>query len=265
MFKHILICFHSFHYAIIESISYFHIVRGPLGPRARTLAQKKRMNAHMEITIYVQWFSIEIPMPSANTATALAPHHTNTNTIQHHTNTTHWNSQKKSTKIRFGTTPKQPKIEENHVLWYPWAIPGHSWVLLGRPRGSKGEKVTKNVVRSPPSRDLFGELFCQQMLFFTKMCAPGACFLQIVFLSICCPIFGWFSTPWNHKNTNFSWEWHRNQENHKTASWASPGAVLGRILAQFWTPLGSFVATLAENCVPENVPKKNWKKITQET
>ena len=65
-----------------------------------------------------------------------------------------------------------------------------------------------------------------------------------------------FSTPCNHKNTNSSREWHRNQENHKIASWAPPGAVLGGILAQFWTPGGSMGATWAEKCAPESVPKK---------
>ena len=80
-------------------------------------------------------------------------HHTTPH--QHHTLKFTKNSQ----KIMLGTTQRQQKIEENHVLWHPWAIPGHSWVLLGRPRWSKGEKVTKNVVRSPPSRDLFWSTF----------------------------------------------------------------------------------------------------------
>ena len=101
-------------------------------------------------------------MPSANTATALAPQHANTNTIQHHTLKSTTNSPKKW----LGTIQKQQKIEENHVMWHPWAIPGHFWVLLGRPRGSKCEKVTKNVVRSPPSRDLFWSTFRSKIVFF---------------------------------------------------------------------------------------------------
>ena len=153
---------------------------------------------------------------------------------QHHT-TPHQHHRlklrKNSQQIRLGTTKTQQKIEENHVLWYPWAIPGHSWVLLERPRGSKGEKVTKNVVRDSPSRDLFWSTFSLKIVFFIKKSAPGACFWRIVFLYNFCPIFCWFSTPWNHKNTNFRWEWHRNRENHKIASWALPESVLGRILA----------------------------------
>ena len=142
-------------------------------------------------------------MPSANNrhrAWHHYQHHTtpHTNTIQHHTptphNTTHQHQHhttphqhhtrkltKKSEKIRLGTTQKHKKIEENHVLWHPWAIPGHSWVLLGRPRGSKGEKVTKNVVRSPPSRDLFWSTFRSKIVFFTKKCCPGSVFCESFF------------------------------------------------------------------------------------
>ena len=138
-------------------------------------------------------------MPSANNrhrAWHHYQHHTtpHTNTIQHHTptphNTTHQHQHhttphqhhrrkftKKSKKIRLETTQKQQKIEENHVMWHPWAIPGHSWGLLGRPWGSKGEKVTKNVVRDFPFRDLFWSTFRSKILFFTKKCLPGACFL----------------------------------------------------------------------------------------
>ena len=66
---------------------------------------------------------------------------------------------KNTKKIEFGSTQNQQQIEENHVPWHPWAIPGHSWALLGRPWESKGEKVTKDVVRSPQSRDLFWSTF----------------------------------------------------------------------------------------------------------
>ena len=70
--------------------------------------------------------------------------------------------------MKFETTLKQNKIEENHVMWHPWAIPGHSWGLLGRPRGSKGEKVTKNVVRDFPFRDLFLTNFRSKIVFLRK-------------------------------------------------------------------------------------------------
>ena len=137
-------------------------------------------------------------MPSANTATALGTttntthqHHTtpHTNTTQHHTptptpyNTTttpHTEIDKKSRKKRFKIIQKQQKIEENHVMWHPWAIPGHSWGLLGRPRGSKGAKETKNVVRDFPFRDLFWSTFRSKIVFVTKKCLPEACFLRVV-------------------------------------------------------------------------------------
>ena len=126
-------------------------------------------------------------MPSANTATALAPHQ---HQHQHHTTPHHTLKLTKNIqKIGLGSTQKQQQIEENHVPWPPWAIPGHSWGLLGRPRGSKGEKVTKNVVRSPSSRDLFWSTFRSKIVFFTKKCCPGACFLRIVFFLRFCPIF----------------------------------------------------------------------------
>ena len=41
----------------------------------------------------------------------------------------------------------------------PWAHFGHPWALLGRPWGPRGEKVTKNMVRSPPSGYQFGSTF----------------------------------------------------------------------------------------------------------
>ena len=101
------------------------------------------------------------------------------NTTPHHTPKFTKNIQ----KIWPGTTQKQQKIEENHVLWHPWAIPGHSWVLLGRPRWSKGEKVTKNVVRDPPSRDLFWSTF-PSIFFSQKSALLERVFLRIAFLSI---------------------------------------------------------------------------------
>ena len=126
-------------------------------------------------------------MPSANTATALAPHQ---HQHQHHTTTHHTlKLTKHIQKIGLGSAQKQQKIEENHVPWPPWAIPGHSWVLLGRPRGSKGGKVTKNVVCSPPSWDLFWSTIRSKIVFFTKKCCPGACFLRIFFLLNCIRFF----------------------------------------------------------------------------
>ena len=126
---------------------------------------------------------------------------------------------KNSQKIRLGTTQKQQKIEENHVLWYPWAIPGHSWVLLGRPRGSKGEKVTKSVVRDCPSRDQFGSSFRPFFFFFLwKSALLESIFCDIFFLLIFNAILNRFLMPWDHENTNYTREWHRNQEKHKIAS-----------------------------------------------
>ena len=136
------------------------------------------------------------------------------NTTPHHTPKFTKNIQ----KMWPGTTQKQQQIEENHVLWHPWAIPGHSWVLLGRPRGSKGEKVTKNMVREFPSRDLFWNTFRSFFFCLWKSALLERVFCESLFLLNFGSIFGRFSTPWNHKNTNSIREWHRNQENQKIAS-----------------------------------------------
>ena len=143
-------------------------------------------------------------MPSANNrhrAWHHYQHHTtpHTNTIQHHTptphNTTHQHQHhttphqphrrkltKKSKKIKLETTQKQQKIEENHVMWHPWAIPGHSWALLERPGGSTGEKVPKNVVRSPPvPGPVLKDFFVQKYFFLKKMRSWGVFFANRFF------------------------------------------------------------------------------------
>ena len=79
-------------------------------------------------------------MPSANTATALAPHHTNTNTTQHHT-TPHTEIHKKYSK---NMARDHPKTATNRRKSRPVAPLGDPGALLGAPGAPSGVQGRKS-------------------------------------------------------------------------------------------------------------------------
>ena len=116
----------------------------------------------------------------------------------------------------------------------PLGDPGALLGAPGAPSGVQGRESDEKRGSFPPVPGPVLEHFSVKNCFFYETVLSWSVFFcEGFFLLNVARFFVDFLTPWNHKNTNFCWEWHRNQENHKIASWAPSGAILEGFLAPF--------------------------------
>ena len=109
---------------------------------------------------------------------SLAP--TNTNTTQHHT-TPHTEIHKKYSKNMARDHPKTAKNRRKSRPVAPLGDPGALLGAPGAPSGVQGRKSDEKRGSFPTVPGLFWSTFRLKIVFFTKKCCPGACFLRIVF------------------------------------------------------------------------------------
>ena len=109
----------------------------------------------------------DIPMPSANTATALAPHHTNTNTTQDHT-TPHIEIHKKYLENTTGDHSKTAKNRWKSRLMTPLGDPGTLLGAPGAPLWVQGRKSAEKRGSFPPVPGPVLEYFSVKDCFFHK-------------------------------------------------------------------------------------------------
>ena len=118
-------------------------------------------------------------MPSANTATALGPEHSNTNTTRHHT-TPHTEIHKKYLKNMAQDHPKTAKNRRKSPPVAPLGDPGALLGAPGAPSGVQGRKSYEKRGSFPPVPDLFWSTFRSKMVYCMEKRDPGACFLRVV-------------------------------------------------------------------------------------
>ena len=137
---------------------------------------------------------------------SLAP--TNTNITQHHT-TPHTEIHKKYSKNMARDHPKTAKNRRKSRPVAPLGDPGALLGAPGAPSGVQGRKSDEKHGSFPPVLGpILEHVSVKKKKCLVKKCAPGACFLRVVVFIELWSEFGWFSTPWNHKTTNSSREWH---------------------------------------------------------
>ena len=156
------------------------------------------------------------------------------------------------------------KKQQNRRKSRPVAPLGDPGALLnapGAPLGVQGQKKWRKtwfVIVCPGT--CFGTLFDKKSFFPWKSAFLERGFCKSLFWSNFCTIFTWFSTPWNHKNINFSWEWHRNQENHEIDFGVRPGAILVVILGSLLWNIGTKLGDLGRKRRSLEPTKKNMQK-----